>query len=401
MKNSPGGPRAAPIGSEAGSYAPPALRAEETGSVGPLASTERLLLLDVLRGVAIMGVLLSYTLWNLGAPPSDTWSAADRAINVVAEILVDGKFLTIFAFLFGVGVAQQWRRVESHGRDPARVHLRRMLFLLLVGLLHGALLRNGDILAPYAILGIALLAFRRAPTRLIIVAVCVLVVVPNVAQVVMYWTGWSFPARPGAGGGNLDWLRYWYQTNPLLSWPRILALMLAGVLAARAHFLEAIAGNSGLARRIVLVALPLAVGGRALLMLLAASWNPEPALVKGIVLNLLYHVSAWSLAATYIGAFALLLQPARWAARLGWLGATGRMAFTNYLLQALIIVPICVAFGLFDKVSPVLGLTMAIGVAAVQLAVSVWWLRRFRYGPLEAVWRRVTYSGDARVVRAV
>jgi len=114
-------------------------------------------------------------------------------------------------------------------------------------------------------------------------------------------------------------------------------------------------------------------------------------------LNEVYHMGIWSLAAVYVAAFALLCQRPDWPARLHWLRAVGRMAFTNYLIQALIVVPICLSFGLFDAITPTRGLLLALGVAAIQIPFSVWWLTRFEYGPVEWLWRRATYG--ARVTR--
>jgi uncharacterized protein len=68
------------------------------------------------------------------------------------------------------------------------------------------------------------------------------------------------------------------------------------------------------------------------------------------------------------------------------------MAFTNYLIQALIVVPICLSFGLFDAITPTRGLLLALGVAAIEIPFSVWWLTRFEYGPVEWLWRRATYG---------
>jgi uncharacterized protein len=105
-----------------------------------------------------------------------------------------------------------------------------------------------------------------------------------------------------------------------------------------------------------------------------------------------HHLAAWLLAAAYAGGFALLCQRPGWADRLQWLRAEGRMAFTNYVLQAGIVVPICLAFGLFDTVRPTLGFALAVGVGAVQIAFSVRWLKRHPFGPMEWLWRRVTYG---------
>jgi uncharacterized protein len=96
----------------------------------------------------------------------------------------------------------------------------------------------------------------------------------------------------------------------------------------------------------------------------------------------------------------LLSQTAWFATYLRPLSALGRMAFTNYLLQALIIVPFCLAFDLFDKVTPTRGLWLALAVSVFQLTLSTWWLRRYPMGPLERVWRGVTY-GSARTTAAI
>lgn len=384
---------------DASSYTPPA---GATFDVRPLSGAERLALVDALRGLAILGVLVAYTMWNLGSPPAETYGRLDRILDSVLTTLVDSKFVSIFAFLFGVGTAQQWRRNDS---DPARrtaIHVRRMSFLLLVGLVHAVLLRNGDILAPYAILGIVLLAARIVSNRTLLVAAVVLAVLPYVVQVGMHTLGWTFPDRPNSASEgsalmrywteNFDWLRYWYITSPL-AWPRILALMVVGVVADRTRLMPRLAEDRQLALRMLWVALPAAVVTKAAVVLLPDLWPASRApLLRGIVLNQTYFLSAWSLAAVYIAAFALLCQRSGWPARLAWLRAVGRMAFTNYLTQALIVVTVCLAFGLFDTITPTRGALFALGVMAIQIPFSVWWLGRFEYGPIEWLWRRATYG---------
>jgi uncharacterized protein len=349
--------------------------------------------------MAILGVLASYTLWSLGSPPAELWIAADRVIDLAGEILIDTKFVSLFAFLFGAGNARQWRRWrERTAATP--LHVRRMLFLLSVGLAHGALLRNGDILAPYAILGLALMPAIRAPAGQLLAAAALLAVGPTLVQAVMQLAGWSFPPRPGPEAGNLDWLGYWYLTNPLLSWPRLLALMLLGVLAERSGVLERLAADAVLARRALLAGLLGAVGLQLALLALRRGEGQPPTLSYSLTRDALYHLAAWALAAAYAAGLALLCRTPAGAARLGWLRAVGRMAFTNYLLQALLVVPVCLALGLFDEVTPSRGLALALGVAAVQVPLSVGWLCRFPFGPMEWVWRRFTYGGQPRTVQA-
>jgi len=374
----------------------------EANDVRPLTGQERLALVDALRGLAILGVLVAYTMWNLGSPPAETYGQVDRVLDSVLTTLVDSKFVSIFAFLFGVGTAQQWRRNDSDPAQRTTVHVRRMSFLLVVGLIHAVLLRNGDILAPYAILGFVLLAARTRSNRTLLVAAVVLAVLPYVVQVGMHTLGWTFPDRPSSASEgaawtrywkeNFEWVRYWYITSPL-GWPRILALMVVGVVADRVRLMPRLAEDRRLASRMLLVALPAAAITKVAVVLLPDLWAASRApLLRGIVLNQTYFLSAWSLAAVYIAAFALLCQRPGWPARLAWLRAVGRMAFTNYLTQALIVVSACLAFELFDTVTPTRGVLFALGVMAIQIPFSVWWLGRFEYGPVEWLWRRATYG---------
>lgn len=367
--------------------------------VRPTSGAERIEALDAMRGVAILGVLLAYTVWNLGGPPPEAWSGADRIVAGLMDLLVDGKFLTMFAVLFGVGLAQQWRRWQNAARDPVPFHLRRMGFLLGAGLLDGVLLRNGDILAPYALLGLALLGFRRRSSRTLLAAAGILVVTPSLLEILVPAAGLSWPPRPTGGGRsylaeNLAWLRYWYLTNPLRSWPTVLGLMLAGVVVARTGLIERLAGNRALAGRVLGSALTLAVLARLLLQGLSAG-GAHP-----IALRLGYQLGVWTLAAAYGAGLLLVSQSRVGTAVLRPFRAVGRMAFTNYLLQGLLVVPFCLAFGLFDRVTPLGGLWIALGVAALQIPFSVWWLRRREMGPLERVWRGVTYGRRGQLVPA-
>jgi uncharacterized protein len=370
-------------------------------TLAPTAGSERIAALDALRGMAILGVLVAYTVWNLGNPPFDTWSSADRAVARGMDLFVDNKFLTIFAWLFGVGVAQQWRRWEAAQSNPVALHVRRMLFLAAIGLAHATLLRNGDILAPYALLGFTLVAFRRRTTRTLWACAVVLAAVPYGVQAAAAATGWRFPARPDASAAgyvveNLMWVRYWYLTNTLLSWPRILAVMLAGMLAGRARTLERMATEAQLARRVLAVSVPLAMLTRYMYDTLLSRWSAASSLPHGITLDVFYQTSAWTLAAVYTSGLVLASQSDVGAACLSPLRSLGRMAFTNYLAQAILIVPFCLAFGLFDRITPTRGMWIAAVVGVLQIGFSTWWLSGHSMGPFERLWRETTYGSGVR-----
>ncbi len=367
-----------------------------TAPLQPVQPSERIPALDVLRGFALFGVLLAYTLWNLGGPPEDTYSNADHILNWMLSALIDTKFYTLFAFLFGLGFSIQMTRAEARGISIVPVYCRRLLALVLIGLAHALLLRNGDILVPYAVMGFVLLLFRNASNKTLAVGAIIGLVFPYLARGAWNLTGMPFPQRPEAAGlsylaENYAWVRYWYSTA-IASWPASLPMFLFGLYMGRQRFFENITAHRRGLQRALIAGLgigALAYLGRELLMMRA---NFAPAFAQRLTLGLLWSAHAWGLAAFYASFLLLLLQRRSWQQWLTPFGAVGRMALTNYILQAAIIVPACIGFNLFDRVTPSLGVLLALAVWSVQVPASVWWLRHFRFGPAEWIWRSLTYG---------
>jgi uncharacterized protein len=170
-------------------------------------------------------------------------------------------------------------------------------------------------------------------------------------------------------------------------------MFLFGLHMGRRRFFENIAAHRRELQRALVVGLiigALAYVSRGLLLTMRA--NSAPFFAQHLTLRLLWSAHAWGLAAFYASFLLLLIQRRSWQQRLAPLGAVGRMALTNYILQAVIIVPVCIGFNLFDKVTPSLGVILALAVWSVQVPASVWWLRRFRFGPAEWIWRSLTYG---------
>ncbi len=363
----------------------------------PIPSSERIPALDVVRGFALFGVLLAYTLWNLGSPPEETYSHVGRILNWVLSALIDTKCYTLLAFLFGLGFSIQLTRAEARGISIVPVYCRRLLALLMIGLAHALLLRNGDILVPYAVMGFILLLFRNASSKTLAVGAIIGLVFPYLARGAWGLTDIPLPQRPEAAGlsylaENYAWVRYWYSTA-IASWPASLPMFLFGLYMGRRRFFENIAAHQRGLRRALIVGLGigvLAYVSRELLLTMRA--NAAPFFAQRLALGLLWSAHAWGLAAFYASFLLLLMQRRSWQQRLAPLGAVGRMALTNYILQAIIIVPVCIGFNLFDKVTPSLGVLLALAVWSVQVPASVWWLRHFRFGPAEWLWRSLTYG---------
>jgi len=371
----------------------------------PVLPSQRIVALDILRGFALFGVLLAYTLWNLGSPPEETYSRTDRTLNDVLPALIDGKFYTLFACLFGLGFAIQLKRAADRGVSIVPIYCRRLLALLLIGLAHALLLRNGDILVPYAVLGFCLLPLRNASNRTLVAVAVISLLYADVARGVWQLAGLPLPQRPGDTAGlgylaeNYAWVRYWY-ASAVFSCLDALPLFLVGLYIGRGDFLErAAAYRRGLWRILIagLVIAVLAYAGRDLLM---SSRGPAPLFVVQRLAPKLWKIHSWGLAAFYASSWLLLCQNVACRRWLAPLGAVGRMSLTNYILQAVFVVPVCLAFGLFDNVTPSLGLLLGLTVWSVQVPTSVWWLKHFRFGPAEWVWRSLTY-GHPQPMRVV
>jgi len=363
----------------------------------PVPTSERILALDVLRGFALFGVLLAYALWNLGNPPWDTYSQADRILQFALATLVDTKAYTLFAFLFGLGFSMQLTRAETRGASIVPVYCRRLLALLLIGLAHALLLRNGDILIPYAVMGFFLLLFRNASNKTLAVGAIIGLLYPYLARGAWNLTGIPFPQRPEMEGAsylaeNYAWIRYWYSTA-ITSWPASLPMFFFGLYVGRRRWFEKMAGDRRSLWRALAIGLGvgvLAFAGRMPLLMMKE--NPFLFFAPRLALGLLWSAHAWGFAAFYAALLLLVLQKRSWQQRLAPLGAVGRMALTNYLLQAIIIVPVCIGFNLFGRVTPSIGVMLALVVWSAQVPASVWWLRRFRFGPAEWLWRSLTYG---------
>jgi uncharacterized protein len=142
---------------------------------GPVSADDRIELLDVLRGFALSGVLLANMTWFTGTTFMPPELVAERPLAFIdgileygLRLLVRDKFITIFAFLFGLGFAMQLIRAQERGTRVERVYVRRMFALLAIGVAHGMLLWEGDILVFYALMGFALMLFRNASDRMLL-----------------------------------------------------------------------------------------------------------------------------------------------------------------------------------------------------------------------------------------
>ena len=367
----------------------------------PVTLSERILALDVLRGFAMFGVLVAYSMWSLGTAPEETWTKLDDRLADFINFAVDGKFYTILATLFGFGFSIQLSRADS---DAAAVetYCRRLGVLAGIGLIHALLLRNGDILLPYALTGFLMIPFRHASDRTVLIAAFVALLIPATARIGMDLAGVPVPPRPQLENApylveNAAWVRYWYSTA-FLAWPTNLTLFLFGLLFGRHHVLTKLSGRP----RVLVTIILLGLGTGTLLFFANRAIDHSRWGSIGSIAGLIFDLHCWGMSSAYVALLLLALRTSIGVRILTPLSAIGRMALTNYLSQASIIVPLCLAFGWFDRFRPTTSITLALALfVLIQLPFSMIWLRHFEFGPAEWVWRLLTYGKMPRLKRAI
>lgn len=402
--------------------------------------------LDVLRGIALLGILpVNIVLFGLpfGAYEDPDYvtggTLRERIAFHATSFFFEFKFVTLFSLLFGVGMVVMRERANATGRSYRRVMLRRLLFLWLFGILHAALVWDGDILSYYAPLGLLVFwtsrwdsaRLKKIGVALIALPAAVMLVLAGLAPFVpAIERGWQTIDNPPDPGplerpATESWGAFWagmenwgseFETQVrrdgtflqitivrffswflgFLFWGiymvwRIGGLFLLGMAWTKEGWLLSPGDHRAKFRRLALLGLAcglLLEGGSSLLGRLApdtASW--------GLAGTFGHYAGSLGLAAAYAGAVGLLL--ARWPKSRAFVPfeAVGRTAFSNYLLQSILCTTLFYSYGfaLFGS----LGRAELWGVAgcvwAIQLAVSPLWLSRFRIGPFEWIWRSLTY----------
>jgi len=372
-------------------------------SSAPVQLNQRIQYLDVLRGIAISGVLFAFAFWNLGTEPTANWTTLDKILDQAGAFLIDSKCYTTLACLFAVGFVLHMDKNSDKARS-LYIYRRRLLGLLIIGAFHALLLRNGDILAPYAITSFIVTFFYRASKRTIIIGLAVVFLIGAVAPQVWKLTGHIFPPRPDTHGGNylaenFQWVKYWY-TTAFFFWETTLFLLLFGLLLGRIFIQRKLKLTN---RQLGIIICTGLVTGTASYLL--ATVYPERLLslpdiaktyiVRAIAFTFLDLVHKIAMASTYASIVFLLVRKFP----LSGFAYLGRMSLTNYILQALIIIPACILLNLFDHVTPTIALVMTAVIWVFQIFFSSWWLDHHKFGPVEWLLRWFTYGRTMAVKR--
>lgn len=400
----------------------------------PVPNKERIQFLDILRGIAILFILVAnikilsgvYFIPYIQKAAMNT-ASLDYIMEILAFIFVDGKFYSVFSILFGIGFAVQYQRMNIDDKVFVPFFRKRMLGLLIIGSLHLFLIWLGDILTLYALVGFTLVWFRHFSDKHLLIWAGVLLLMPVVHWLAMYLTDTFYPRyffrlhnelvapyimdmtgennNPGfsiTGYLAISDVKQLLEANlrmPLFRLGRILmegrmfkvlALFLLGIYAGRQILENNILSKTSRLKKIILWGLLIGIP-----MNLLRTWT-EFGNQEGIFWQFAeYMLNALALtpmAIAYCAIIALIVtRHQHW---LKWFAPVGRTALSNYLFQSLICIFIFYNVGLgyggtFGYASILL---IAFALFAWQIVFSTIWLRYFRFGPVEWIWRQLTYG---------
>jgi uncharacterized protein len=389
-------------------------------------TSERIETIDILRGFALFGILLIHVpiFARPGAPPglNDNGPLLNDVLLAGLITFVEAKFFSLFALLFGVSFALQWRRAERKREPFAPRFRRRLLFLALFGVAHIVLLWEGDILLLYALVGLLLVPLREAPPPKLLRWAGALLLVPllfyalafaglalarqhpaSAALIAIYETQFTHEfaasraavisryASPDYVQALVERTQAYIAGAPLLLTcaPSVLAMFLLGFFIGKLGLLERAAQHTRLLRHVRAWGLGL---GLVASLLVTLAYETLPPFAAFTALGFNQALAGPLLALGYAAALVLLLQNAAWQRRLRPLASYGRLALTNYLLQS----ALCAALfygtglGLVMDVSPWQAIGLALALNGALILFSRRWLRSFGSGPAEWLWRSLT-----------
>jgi uncharacterized protein len=402
----------------------------------PISSRERILTLDVIRGFALLGIFIMNmpgfnTSYFAGADGTHLWPAWwDRGAETLADVLFSGKFNSMFSMLFAIGFTIQLGRLEE--RDPAHataIYLRRIFWLFVFGAIHTCVFWTGDVLHIYAILGLVLLALRRVPDKVLWTLFGLCIVYPVISGIVrlltsteadidaMVATAKQWEASNNAAYGSGSFIdaarehaaetRFFYTNGPELLgtfsfYVQVFSTMMVGLVLGRRHFFENIQAHLPLVKRVQWWALALGILAGCVFgywdLTVTDPARPTP---FRILASLCYYIGRVCVMAFYVCTIIRAVCNQKWRERMMPIAITGRMPLTNYLLQTLIATFLFYGWGLglWGKVGPALDIVFAVAIYfLIQVPLSRLWLARFKMGPMEYLWRVLTY-GRASLVR--
>ena len=397
-----------------------------TTGISPVQASDRIESLDVLRGFAILGILImniqSFSM--IGAAYINPAAYGDltgvnKWVWIIGQVVANAKFMSIFSALFGAGILLFWEKARSSGKKAGSLHYRRIFWLLVIGLIHAYFFWHGDILVGYAMCAILVFLFRKAkPAWLLFLGFCSF----TIPFLIYIWGGMTIEFwPPDSYEGSLEsWLpateTIQHELNayrgPWLGRMKIRAessffmqtfyflirgswhsggIMLLGMALHKWDFLSAGRSIKTYLATLVLglvIGLPLIIYG--IFQNFKHEWFHDYSMWVGSQFN---YWGSLGISLAYISAIMLICKAGVLSGFRRILGLVGRTALSNYLFQTLVCTFIFYGYGLglygyLERWQQILIVPV---VWTLQMTLTWLWMKRHRFGPAEWFWRSLTY----------
>lgn len=388
-----------------------------TEHLTPISDKDRLHAIDMMRGFAIFGIFLVNIMafispWIYLEPGSWWTSPLDRATEIVIDLFAQASFYTLFSFLFGFGAVMIQERAIAKGQDFAPLFARRLFILLIIGIIHAFLIWHGDILMAYASIGFLLLLFhKRKPKTLFVWALCLILiptllfggfftflslVVPDefstdpfqnelVQQSLEVYSSGSYVEITKQRVADWSYVNIAYGMGLFFQVLTLLPMFLLGMFFAKKKWLHNVNESTTILKRWWLGALIVMVAFKGLPYLSQSNFGLQ---------YIQDSLGGPAAAIFYATSIALLSRFQRASKSMRPLAYVGKMSLSNYLLQSIVSTLIFYGYGLglYGKVSLFQGIFYVMIFYLLQVLLSKWWMTHFRFGPVEWVWRTLTYG---------
>lgn len=377
--------------------------------------SERIHSLDVLRGFSLLGILL-VNMISFHSPfgyynPYEWWKFDDLVVYTWIDVLIQGSFYPIFAMMFGYGMAIMQKRSLMRGTPFYKISIRRLTVLLLFGIVHAFLIWHGDILITYALMGFLLLLFLRLPGRVLLGIGAGLYLLPQLTMSALMIAvsvfepvaladftdiaGLNQAAQVYSTGSfkEITIQRFidWSVNNSFMGFIfyvfMILPLMMIGAGASKLDWLQKANTQKKKWTIILIVFFILGLAAKCVPFFMGFSVSIQ--YVQDVIGGPLLGIA-------YIAVIVLLMTNQSVARLLKPLASAGKMSISIYLMQSLIgtLIFYHYALGLYGKVSMSTGTWLAVAIYVIQVIFAELWLSKFKQGPVEKLWRTLTYGNE-------
>ena len=400
--------------------------------VSPVRSSERYIILDILRGIALFGICLAnfpefslYTFLSKDATEVMPTADIDHIVKYFQYIFIDGKFYSLFSLLFGVGFTIIMSNLLKKNGNGMVIFYRRMAILLLIGFLHLMFLWSGDILMLYALIGMVLPLFRNMSDRKLLTTSAILILLPIAIDAVRVIFDYN-PSAPfirkaqyyqsmyGINDDNFAiWLHDGQTYIDVLKFTvqgafircqefidgnrvfKVLGLFLFGLYLGRSRIYADLNNKVALLKKVRFYGFLIGLPVSCFYAWSAMNDNPLGLTVRATA----YAFSVIPMCLAYISTICLWYLSRQGKVNLAFFAAPGRMALSNYIGQSAcgMIIYYGIGFGLGASMGLAYVELVATAVFITQILCSYVWLKRFQFGPLEWIWRVFTYGKRLKI----